>query len=39
MSSNSTTPQRTSTVPAVSGWYPDPTGRFEYRYHNGHAWT
>ncbi len=20
-------------------WYPDPTGRFEFRYHNGHAWT
>lgn len=25
-----------STPPA---WYPDPTGRFEYRYHNGVAWT
>lgn len=23
----------------VSGWLPDPTGRFEYRYHNGTAWT
>jgi hypothetical protein len=23
----------------VSGWYPDPSGRFEYRYHNGQAWT
>jgi hypothetical protein len=23
----------------VSGWYPDPMGRFEYRYHNGQAWT
>ena len=23
----------------MSGWYPDPTGRFEYRYHNGQAWT
>jgi hypothetical protein len=22
-----------------SGWYPDPAGRFEYRYHNGAAWT
>lgn len=21
------------------GWYPDPTGRFEHRYHNGSAWT
>lgn len=20
-------------------WYPDPTGRFEYRYHNGQNWT
>ena len=20
-------------------WYADPTGRFEFRYHNGHAWT
>jgi hypothetical protein len=26
-------------VRRVSGWYPDPTGRFEYRYHNGGAWT
>jgi hypothetical protein len=23
----------------VSGWYPDPTGRFEYRYHNDREWT
>ena len=23
----------------MSGWFPDPTGRFEYRYHNGTAWT
>jgi hypothetical protein len=23
----------------VSGWYPDPTGRFEYRYHNDQVWT
>jgi hypothetical protein len=21
------------------GWQPDPTGRFEYRFHNGTAWT
>lgn len=21
------------------GWYPDPTGRFEHRYHNGTTWT
>jgi Protein of unknown function (DUF2510) len=20
-------------------WYPDPTGRFEFRYHNGQGWT
>lgn len=23
----------------VSGWYPDPTGRFEYRFHNDQHWT
>ena len=23
----------------MSGWYPDPTGRFEYRYHNDQVWT
>lgn len=23
----------------MSGWYPDPTGRFEYRYHNDRVWT
>lgn len=23
----------------AAGWYPDPTGRQEYRYHNGTAWT
>ncbi|MDQ3311479.1 MAG: DUF2510 domain-containing protein [Actinomycetota bacterium] len=21
------------------GWYPDPSGRFEFRYHNGERWT
>lgn len=21
------------------GWYPDPTGRYEYRWHNGTSWT
>lgn len=21
------------------GWYPDPSGRYEYRYHNGHRFT
>jgi hypothetical protein len=25
--------------PHAAGWYPDPTGRYEYRYHNGAAWT
>ena len=23
----------------AAGWFPDPTGRFEVRYHNGRAWT
>lgn len=23
----------------MSGWYPDPTGRFEYRFHNDQHWT
>ena len=23
----------------VAGWYPDPTMRFELRYHNGNGWT
>ena len=23
----------------MAGWYPDPTGRFEYRYHNDRHWT
>ena len=22
-----------------SGWHPDPTGRFEFRYFNGERWT
>jgi hypothetical protein len=22
-----------------AGWYPDPTGRYEHRYHNGQDWT
>ncbi len=26
-------------MPPVSGWFPDPTGRFEYRYHNDREWT
>ncbi|MFZ4718614.1 MAG: DUF2510 domain-containing protein [Ilumatobacteraceae bacterium] len=24
---------------AQAGWYPDPMGRYEYRYHNGVLWT
>ena len=27
------------TADVVAGWYPDPTSRFEVRYHNGRAWT
>jgi Protein of unknown function (DUF2510) len=23
----------------VSGWYPDPSGRYELRFHNGEVWT
>ncbi len=23
----------------AAGWFPDPTGRFEFRYHNGVQWT
>ena len=26
-------------APVTSGWFPDPTGRFEYRYYNGRTWT
>ena len=29
----------TSTVSSVSGWYPDPARRFDYRFHNGDVWT
>jgi hypothetical protein len=25
--------------PTTPGWYADPAGRFEYRYHNGVVWT
>ena len=25
--------------PSKPGWYNDPAGRFEYRYHNGSVWT
>jgi hypothetical protein len=28
-----------STPTAQAGWYPDPMGRYEYRYHNGVQWT
>jgi hypothetical protein len=26
-------------VEKAEGWYPDPSGRFDKRYWNGHAWT
>jgi hypothetical protein len=29
----------TSGPPGNAGWHPDPTSRFEMRYHNGQAWT
>jgi hypothetical protein len=29
----------TAPTPLPSGWFPDPHGRHEYRYFNGHAWT
>lgn len=25
--------------PVAAGWWPDPLGRFEVRYHDGHRWT
>jgi hypothetical protein len=28
-----------STPLAPAGWHPDPTGRYEFRYFNGHQWT
>jgi hypothetical protein len=28
-----------STPIGPAGWHPDPTGRYEYRYFNGHQWT
>ena len=34
----SQTPQPASPRYAAA-WYPDPTHRFEFRYHNGHDWT
>lgn len=30
---------RTPEATYRADWYPDPTGRFEFRYHNGQAWT
>jgi hypothetical protein len=30
---------RTPAATYRADWYPDPTGRFEFRYHNGQAWT
>jgi hypothetical protein len=35
-------PQAAAAAPAVAappGWYPDPRGRFEQRYWDGHQWT
>jgi hypothetical protein len=29
----------TSSKTTAAGWFPDPTGRFEFRYHNGERWT
>lgn len=31
--------QPSAAVGAVANWYPDPTHRFEFRYHNGQSWT
>ncbi len=28
-----------STPIGPAGWHPDPTGKYEYRYFNGHQWT
>ena len=25
--------------PSVPNWYPDPSGRFQYRYYDGDTWT
>jgi hypothetical protein len=33
-------PVSTWSAPTVTpGWYPDPSGRFDVRYHDGHQWT
>ncbi len=29
----------TSVAPGAAGWYPDPAGRFDDRYWDGHDWT
>lgn len=26
-------------TPGTEGWHPDPTGRFDQRYHDGRRWT
>lgn len=31
--------ERVQTQPDAAGWHPDPLGRFDGRYHNGHQWT
>ncbi len=33
------TPPPTSVPAYTPGWYPDPAGRYELRFFNGHAWT
>lgn len=35
----SPSPDPISSGSSSSGWFPDPTGRYEYRYHNGQRWT
>ena len=37
--SGGTQSDQSGTGGSSPGWYPDPAGRFETRFHNGHAWT
>jgi hypothetical protein len=30
---------RQLTAAPAAGWWPDPTGRFDRRYYDGHGWT
>ncbi len=32
-------PAPTPATAAATGWYPDPSGRFEHRWHDGQNWT